>query len=230
MGDAPLLPAKPTYPRSHAAASIAIYLTIVSIVPLLNKRIMRGQTGAAPFPCPLTLTALTSCAVSAMLLTLSTAKHLCWDGGAASGRSWVFGPHLGYKLRAVAPVGLLWGFKGGVSNWGLALLDVPTHNLLMATDLVWSCAFARCINHERPHGLGLGAVAGVTSGAVLVALGVRHQQPPTAPASFSCRRTRAHFHPTPARRRPPAACTRPSWALLSSSTCSPQSSAASPSL
>ena len=85
MGDAPLLPAKPTYPRSHAAASIAIYLTIVSIVPLLNKRIMRGQTGAAPFPCPLTLTALTSCTVSAMLLTLSTAKHLCWDGGAAEG-------------------------------------------------------------------------------------------------------------------------------------------------
>ena len=115
---------------AQATGSICVYLLVVSLVPLLNKHIMQGLLGAPAFPYPLTLTAVTTSVASCLLVLLSAVKHACCDRG--SHASWVLGPHLAFKLRAVAPVGLLFGVKGGLSNWGLALADVPTHSLLMA--------------------------------------------------------------------------------------------------
>ena len=154
---------------AQATGSICVYLLVVSLVPLLNKHIMQGLLGAPAFPYPLTLTAVITSVASCLLVLLSAVKHACCDRG--SHASWVLGPHLAFKLRAVAPVGLLFGVKGGLSNWGLALADVPTHSLLMATDLVWACLFARIINGERPSGPRLAAVSGVAVGGFLVALG-----------------------------------------------------------
>ena len=142
---------------AQATGSICVYLLVVSLVPLLNKHIMQGLLGAPAFPYPLTLTAVTTSVASCLLVLLSAIRHACCDRG--SHASWVLGPHLAFKLRAVAPVGLLFGVKGGLSNWGLALADVPTHSLLMATDLVWACLFARIINGERPSGPRLAAVS-----------------------------------------------------------------------
>ena len=141
---------------AQATGSICVYLLVVSLVPLLNKHIMQGLLGAPAFPYPLTLTAVTTSVASCLLVLLSAVKHACCDRG--SHASWVLGPHLAFKLRAVAPVGLLFGVKGGLSNWGLALADVPTHSLLMATDLVWACLFARIIN-VGGFLVALGAVA-----------------------------------------------------------------------
>lgn len=51
--------------------------------------------------------------------------------------SWVWGPHLTYKLRVLAPLGILFGLKYGVTNWGLQLVPTPVHVLLQVRNAGW---------------------------------------------------------------------------------------------
>lgn len=67
---------------------------------------------------------------------------------AEHGASWVLGPHLGYKLRHVAPIGVLFGLKYVVTNLGLLLFPVSVHLLLQGTDILWTVLAARVINRE----------------------------------------------------------------------------------
>eukprot|EP00913_Durusdinium_trenchii_P018340 g17228.t1 len=73
--------------------------------------------------------------------------------------SWIFGPHFAYKLRHVAPVGILFGLKYGITNWGLQLVPVGIHLLLQSTDVIWTILLAAVVNHEdRSCLIGLHAV------------------------------------------------------------------------
>jgi hypothetical protein len=63
-------------------------------------------------------------------------------------RSWIFGPHFGYKLWHTLPIGVFFGLKFGVTNWGLKLLSLPTPMLLHSTDLMWTVLFAHLFNKE----------------------------------------------------------------------------------
>ena len=49
--------------------------------------------------------------------------------------SWVFGPHFRYKMYAIAPVGLLFGLKYGITNLGLKLVPTGMHLLLQVRTL-----------------------------------------------------------------------------------------------
>jgi hypothetical protein len=92
------------------------------------------------------------------------------SGGNANERSWVFGPHFFYKLRHIAPVGVLFGIKYGITNWGLALVPTAKHLLLQSTDLVWTVIFARIINKERLGFLEGIAAALSVAGAVFISI------------------------------------------------------------
>lgn len=75
-----------------------------------------------------------------------------------------------YKLRHAAPVGIIFGLKYGITNWGLQLVPTGTHLLLQSTDLVWTLIFARICNDERLGFLDGIAAALSCVGAFLVGL------------------------------------------------------------
>ncbi|CAL1146875.1 unnamed protein product [Cladocopium goreaui] len=81
--------------------------------------------------------------VSLVLTAANIVGHL-WEPD----QSWIFGPHPLYKLRHVGPVGLLFGFKYGVTNWGLQILPVGMHLLLQSTEIVWAIILAEYVNGE----------------------------------------------------------------------------------
>lgn len=83
-----------------------------------------------------------------------------------SKRSWIFGPHLLWKLTWCFPIGFLFGLKYGVTNLGLHLVPAPIHLLLQSTDLVWTVLGAWWINGERINCLGLAALGGCVAGSL----------------------------------------------------------------
>ena len=158
--------------------SVFIYCLSVSVVPIYNKNLfslIKGEDAPA-FPFPIATAALQLGAVSLGCAAYHVAAHVARRCGGApprdSDRNWLFGPHFGYKLRHIAPVGLLFGVKYGVTNWGLALLPTNAHVLLQSTDLIWTVMLARCVNGERAATSSpplLAAVVLSTAGALLIA-------------------------------------------------------------
>lgn len=53
-----------------------------------------------------------------------------------------------YKLRHIGPVGILFGLKYGVTNWGLQMIPVGMHLLLQSTDIIWTIFLAEFVNGE----------------------------------------------------------------------------------
>mmetsp|Transcript_76010 Transcript_76010/g.183812 ORF Transcript_76010/g.183812 Transcript_76010/m.183812 type:complete len:395 (+) Transcript_76010:73-1257(+) len=157
------------------AISVVIYCLSVSAVPIYNKKVFSGKVCwdgdcAKSFPYPIATAFLQLGFVSLVLGISSIVGHLCSPQAHASGRSWIFGPHFGYKLRHIAPVGILFGVKYAITNWGLALVPTAKHLLLQSTDLVWTVIFARVINKER-LGLLEGMAAAISVvGAMLISL------------------------------------------------------------
>lgn len=155
------------------AISTVIYCLAVSAVPIYNKKVFSGTVcwngGCAKnFPFPIATAFLQLGFVSLVLTISSVMGHLFSPQARALGRSWVFGPHLGYKVRHIAPVGVLFGIKYAITNWGLALVPTAKHLLLQSTDLVWTVIFARVINKERLGVLeGLAAAMSVTGGVLI---------------------------------------------------------------
>lgn len=155
------------------AFSVVIYCLSVSAVPIYNKKVFSGNVCwsggcAKSFPFPITTAFLQLGFVSLVLAIMSIIGHICSPRSRASGCSWIFGPHFGYKLRHIAPVGVLFGIKYGITNWGLALVPTAKHLLLQATDLVWTCIFARIINKEHLGAVETVAAALSVVGAVLI--------------------------------------------------------------
>jgi len=157
------------------AVSVVIYGISVSLVPIYNKKVFSGDVCwsggcAKSFPFPITTAFLQLGAVALALIAVNVGCHFIFPRLRAGGNSWIFGPHLGYKLRHIAPVGLLFGIKYGITNWGLALVPTAKHLLLQSTDLVWTVLFARFLNKERLGFLeGLAAAISVV-GAVLISI------------------------------------------------------------
>ena len=87
-----------------------------------------------------------------------------------SAYSWIGDRHLWWKIRHIAPVGLLFGLKYGVTNLGLFLVPTPTHLLLQSTDLVWTALASWFINNERVNFLGALCLVGCTIGSVLLSI------------------------------------------------------------
>mmetsp|Transcript_13065 Transcript_13065/g.24937 ORF Transcript_13065/g.24937 Transcript_13065/m.24937 type:complete len:415 (+) Transcript_13065:755-1999(+) len=196
-----------TQKAALVTASVVVYWLSVSLVPVYNKRMFNPHI----FPYPITTAAIQLVMVAFVLGVISILKHYLLDkpvatpsdtlseedaegGGEAAHReslhcrpeivypSWVWGPHLTYKLRVLAPLGILFGLKYGVTNWGLQLVPTPVHVLLQATDIVWTVLAAVIINRERLGWLELGACAGAIAGTLLLGIELG--------ASYSTNKTR----------------------------------------
>jgi len=82
--------------------------------------------------------------------------------------SWILGPHFWFKLQWCLPVGILFGFKYGVTNWGLHLVPAPTHLLLQSTDLVWTVLGAWILNGEVIQARDWWCVLGCIGGSIVL--------------------------------------------------------------
>jgi len=157
----------------HAAKltiSVVIYCVSVSAVPIYNKNVFDGTFGVKKFPFPIATAFLQLGCVALTCIILEVGRHLFPSRVQTEGKSWIFGPHFLYKMRHTAPVGLLFGIKYGITNWGLHLVPTSTHVLLQSTDLFWTVAFARIINKETLGFLdGLAALL-CAAGSVLIGL------------------------------------------------------------
>jgi len=88
------------------------------------------------FPYPVATAVLQLGLVAVVLGLANVMGHFAASRNKLEGEdaSWLFGPHFLYKLRNIAPVGLLFGLKYGLTNWGLQLLPTGQHLLLQSTD------------------------------------------------------------------------------------------------
>eukprot|EP01063_Lacrimia_lanifica_P038300 TRINITY_DN8100_c0_g1_i1.p1 TRINITY_DN8100_c0_g1~~TRINITY_DN8100_c0_g1_i1.p1 ORF type:complete len:385 (+),score=96.32 TRINITY_DN8100_c0_g1_i1:67-1221(+) len=152
----------PSYPYVVMASALAFW-ALVALIPVYNKHYFRKDL----FPYPVATAAIQLGAVTALLFAYSVADRVFRGGG--TNESWVLGPHLLWKLKWTAPIGVLFGLKYGVSNLGLALLPAPTHLLLQSTDLVWTLLGAWFINGERVTVAGLCSLIGCIAGSTLLA-------------------------------------------------------------
>jgi len=157
---------------------VAIYWIVVSLVPLNNKVILSGfpanSTIDVPhyFPYPLTLTFLELVSSVVGLLVISLLKYFFWDRRRYPHEdiSWIGGPRLLHKLRYVAPVGVLFGLKLGLTNYGLKLVPAGIHLLLQSSSLFWTMVFSFICIKERPTLLELIALLGTIAGTIMVTM------------------------------------------------------------
>jgi len=157
------------------AISVVIYCLSVSAVPIYNKQVFSGGAnshglGLKKFPYPIATAFLQLGLVAAVLVFANIFGHFAACGHSASGASWLFGPHFFYKVRHVAPVGVLFGLKYGLTNWGLQLMPTGTHLLLQSTDLVWTVLTARVWNKEKLGFVELFAAGLATMGSLMIGL------------------------------------------------------------
>ena len=135
--------------RFKVGIATVIFCLSVSAVPIYNKLVFAqgvcdGHGCLHKYPYPVATAFLQLALVSLVLAVVNTCGHFWGDRN----QSWVFGPHFGYKLRHVAPVGILFGLKYGVTNWGLQLVPVGIHLLLQSTDVIWTILLAAFANNE----------------------------------------------------------------------------------
>mmetsp|Transcript_83486 Transcript_83486/g.150622 ORF Transcript_83486/g.150622 Transcript_83486/m.150622 type:complete len:371 (-) Transcript_83486:113-1225(-) len=162
------------------ACSVAVFCLSVSAIPIYNKLVFsRGvqeeEGGLRRYPFPAATAFLQLSLISVVLCIVNIGGHF----SSKRDSSWLFGPHFWYKVRHVAPVGLLFGLKYGVTNWGLQLVPVGIHLLLQSTDVLWTVLTARVLNQEH---LGrLECAAAVLSGMGSVMIGLHAVQTLEAP-------------------------------------------------
>lgn len=135
--------------RLKVTIATLIFCLSVSAVPIYNKLVFAQgvytRAGSLhKYPYPIATAFLQLGVVSLVLAVVNTVGHFCCDRN----HSWIFGPHFAYKLRHVAPVGILFGLKYGITNWGLQLVPVGIHLLLQSTDVIWTILLAAVVNHE----------------------------------------------------------------------------------
>eukprot|EP00931_Biecheleriopsis_adriatica_P094470 TRINITY_DN68115_c0_g1_i1.p1 TRINITY_DN68115_c0_g1~~TRINITY_DN68115_c0_g1_i1.p1 ORF type:complete len:375 (+),score=60.94 TRINITY_DN68115_c0_g1_i1:90-1214(+) len=127
--------------------SVVVYYLAVSAVPIYNKLVFSGVGAIEKFPYPLATACLQLGSVAIVLAVTNVLWHCLSSRDPQD--SWILGPCFLYKLWHVAPVGILFGVKYGITNWGLQLVPTGTHLLLQSTDLMWTLLFARVFNDER---------------------------------------------------------------------------------
>mmetsp|Transcript_34609 Transcript_34609/g.79177 ORF Transcript_34609/g.79177 Transcript_34609/m.79177 type:complete len:398 (-) Transcript_34609:164-1357(-) len=140
------------------ALGIVVFCFTVSAVPLYSKLVFQGTVTHPSFPYPLATAFLqlvfTSFALSVVsvlhrLICACNVPQCAVFPSQPTRLSWCLGPHVLYKIRHAAPVGLIFGLKFAITNWGLLMVPAPTHLLLQSTDLLWTLLFARVVNGER---------------------------------------------------------------------------------
>lgn len=155
-----------TPPKLAPMAVIVLWLTVVSIVPVYNKRLF--TTG---FSFPITLSCIQFAIAGSFMTLISSARHgvrlLC---GGPVRSSWCCGPYFAYMLRHTLPIGVLFGLKGGLTNLGLLLVPTATNVLLGSTSILWTFLFVRLINGEYMGSVALVAVIFTIVGDVLTAI------------------------------------------------------------
>jgi len=131
--------------------SSAVFFAAVSLVPIYSKHLFSGEDDLPRFPYPVATAFIQLSFTALVLALLSVVRHIIRValGFGLPEDSFILGRHLGYKLRYAGPVGILFGLKFAVTNWGLQLVPLSTHVLLQATDLLFTAALARCMNKEK---------------------------------------------------------------------------------
>mmetsp|Transcript_32131 Transcript_32131/g.81519 ORF Transcript_32131/g.81519 Transcript_32131/m.81519 type:complete len:444 (+) Transcript_32131:128-1459(+) len=158
--------------------SIVVYCLSVSAVPIYNKFVFSGvsgpnaiglssQQGLKNYPFPIATAFLQLFSVAVVLAFVCIIRHICCR---RQGKSWLFGPHFRYKLRHIAPVGLLFGLKYGITNWGLQLVPVGMHLLLQSSDLMWTVLTARLLNRETAGVLEYVSAVLSSVGSIMIAM------------------------------------------------------------
>ncbi|CAK9054094.1 unnamed protein product [Durusdinium trenchii] len=135
--------------RLKVGIATLIFCLSVSAVPIYNKLVFAegvcdGKACLRKYPYPMATAFLQLSLVSLVLTFANICGHV-WDRSAAS---WIFGEHMQYKLRHIGPVGILFGLKYGVTNWGLQMIPVGMHLLLQSTDIIWTIFLAEFVNGE----------------------------------------------------------------------------------
>lgn len=173
---------------SVTAVLLVIFFLSVSAVPIWNKEIFAGDLpGATPFPYALTVTFLQLAGTDVLLflVVLATAGVYAYRAhnrtrhyGAEPPeplKPFYFTHRFLFKLWHTLPIGVLFGFKLGLTNWGLHLAPtVNFHLLVQACSLFFVILFAFFILRERPTIWALLCAAGATAGAILVSLQFEH--------------------------------------------------------
>eukprot|EP00931_Biecheleriopsis_adriatica_P020167 TRINITY_DN13557_c0_g1_i1.p1 TRINITY_DN13557_c0_g1~~TRINITY_DN13557_c0_g1_i1.p1 ORF type:complete len:398 (-),score=23.29 TRINITY_DN13557_c0_g1_i1:205-1398(-) len=163
--------------RDDKARSIKVVLAIMlwwlmlSTIVVYNKMVFSGKVCvdgncAERFPYPIASAFIQLSFVGVLLSFASAASHVFYVVESPC----VCGPHIAYKLKHIAPVGLSFGLFVGLSHWGLALVPAEEHVLLQSTQLFWALLFARVLNKERLDVLECCAVVLVLIGTMLISL------------------------------------------------------------
>lgn len=150
------------------ALSTTAYWFFVSLIPVYNKHFFQKEY----FPYPIATAGIQLGVVGLLLVVLNASQHLIRASLGFSTESWVFGPHIWWKLKAVFPIGFLFGLKYGVTNLGLHLVPAPIHLLLQSTDLIWTIIGAWWINGESVSKVGLLCVSGCIAGSIVLSIQV----------------------------------------------------------
>lgn len=165
------------------AASIFVFWTTVSIIPVYNKFFFQKSL----YPYPVATAGIQLGIVSILLAVLNIFQHLVSSRrkersrsgsissssagsleAAGASRSWILGPHFLWKVKWCFPIGALFGMKYGITNLGLHLVPAPTHLLLQSTDLVWTVLGAYYINAEVVSVVELFCLAGCIVGSIIL--------------------------------------------------------------
>ena len=111
--------------RLKVGIATVVFCLSVSAVPIYNKLVFAkgvcdGKVCLRKYPYPMATAFLQLSLVSLVLILANVCGHF-WG---RTGASWIFGQHVRYKLRHIGPVGILFGLKYGVTNWGLQMVPV----------------------------------------------------------------------------------------------------------
>lgn len=141
--------------------SISAFWILVSIIPIYNKIFFQKQY----YPYPIATAGIQLFIVSTILIMVNTVQYYF-----SSKDSWIFDSNFLWKLKWVAPIGILFGLKYGITNSGLSVVPASTHVLLQSTDLVWTLLGAWYINGERVRPIGIVCLLGCIAGTVCLSL------------------------------------------------------------
>jgi len=139
--------------------SVLTFWLVVSIIPVYNKIFFQKKY----YPYPIATAGIQLAMVSLLLITFQTIHHFTCS---SNKNSWIFGPNFWWKIKWVAPIGILFGLKYAISNLGLQVVPAPTHLLLQSTDIVWTLLAAWFINKERVTPIGMLCVLGCVAGTI----------------------------------------------------------------
>ncbi|CAJ1454541.1 unnamed protein product, partial [Effrenium voratum] len=123
------------------ALATVIFCLSVSAVPIYNKLVFADRVcaDAWKFPYPVATASLQLAVVALVLgrirLAQRCSRPLELPAPRFVARLFARGLVDRYKLKHCAPVGILFGLKYGVTNWGLQLVPTGTHLLLQSTDV-----------------------------------------------------------------------------------------------